>query len=466
MKERETMDRTYTIDELWAAVRRRWKTVALVSGVAVVLSALVIARIPNEYRSRALVMVEPFTPHPDLVVPVVNALNLEEKVKSVREGVYARSLMATAIEELKLYPKEREKSMDEAVAALRADSEVHAEGDDAFSITVRSRDPQQAARTANRLAELYIEGNLQVRSGQVTRTREIIAQKLAEMRGELTHAEAKVNAYKQAHAATLPEMTEARYHQRDELSKQIDLESTFIQEAQRRLDLLGTQPFGKETEVGRLEELYDGMRAKLAAAQATLTPDHPDVESLKRETEATYGRLQTARARAAANDLELRRMTEAIQRGRTRIAELQKGQTDIDKLIAAAPLTAAGLTEMLRDVDMLKTKVGQLVSKKAEAEITADLETKSGPSEFRVLESAQPAYMPASPNRGQALLLALIGALVLGIAVAMGQELSDRSLRSESEVGGALALPVLACIPELNGAGAVALLPMHQPAEA
>ena len=460
------MDRTYTIDELWAAVRRRWKTVALVSGVAVALAALVIARIPNEYRSRALVMVEPFTPHPDLVVPVVNALNLEEKVKSVREGVYARSLMATAIEELKIYPKEREKSMDEAVTALRADTEVHAEGDNAFSITVRSRDAQQAARTANRLAELYIEGNLQVRSGQVTRTREIIAQKLAEMRGELTRAEAKVSAYKQAHADTLPEMTEARYHQRDELSEQIDLESTFIQEAQRRLDLLGTQPFGKETEVGRLEELYDGMRAKLAAAQATLTPDHPDVESLKRETEATYGRLQTARARAAANDLESRRMTDAVKRGRTRIAELQRGQAEIDKLIAAAPLTAAGLTDVLRDVEMLKTKVGQLVSKKAEAEITAELETKSGPSEFRVLESAQPAYMPASPNRGQALLLALIGALVLGIAVAMGQELSDRSLRSESEVGGALALPVLACIPELNGVGAVALLPMHQPAEA
>ncbi|HEY6910541.1 MAG TPA: hypothetical protein VI356_14275 [Myxococcales bacterium] len=460
------MDRTYTIDELWAAVRRRWKTVALVSGVAVVLAALVIARIPNEYRSRALVMVEPFTPHPDLVVPVINSLSLEEKVKSVREGVYARSLMATAIEELKIYPKEREKSIDEAVSALRNDTEVHAEGDNAFSITVRSRDPEQAARTANRLAELYIEGNLQVRTGQVTRTREIIGQKLAEMRGELSRAEAKVNAYKQSHADTLPELTEARYHQRDELSKQIDLESTFIQEAQRRIDLLGTQPFGKDTEVGRLEELYDGMRAKLAAAQASLTPDHPDVEVIKRETEATYGRLQTARARAAANDLELRRMNEAIKRGRTRIAELQKSQADIDKLIAAAPLTAAGLTEMLRDVDMLKTKVGQLVSKKAEAEITADLEQKSGPSEFRVLESAQPAYAPASPNRGQALLLALIGALVLGIAVAMGQELSDRSLRSESEVGGALALPVLACVPELNGVGAVALLPMHEPAEA
>jgi len=105
--------------------------------------------------------------------------------------------------------------------------------------------------------------------------------------------------------------------------------------------------------------------------------------------------------------------------------------------------------------------VAQLVSKKAEAEITADLEQKSAPSEFRVLESAQPPSVPASPNRQQALLLAMLGALALGIAVSIGQELSDRSLRTEGEVGGALALPVLACVPELGGMGAVALLPVQ-----
>jgi len=460
------MDRTYTIDELWAAVRRRWKTLAVVAFGVLVLSALVIARLPNEYRARALVMVEPFMPHPDLVVPVVNPLNLEQKVKSVREGVYARSVMTTAIEELKLYPKEREKSMDEAVTAFRADTEVHAEGESAFSITVRRRNPETAARAANRLAELYIEGNLQVRAGQVTRTRDIITQKLAEMRGELAQAEKKVTAFKRANSESLPELIEARFHQRDELAKQIELEETFVKEAQRRIDLFGTQPFGKDTEVGRLEELSDTVRARLASLQAALTPDHPDVESMKRELESTGVRLQNARARAAANDLELRRMKDAIARGRNRIADLQKRQADIDKLVAAAPLVAADLAELTRDTDMVKAKVTQLISKKAEAEITADLEQKSGPSAFRVLESAQPPALPSSPNRQQALLLALLGALVLAIAVSMGQELSDRSIRSESEVGTALALPVLACVPELNGAGIVALLPMQQQAEA
>lgn len=460
------MERTYTIDELWAAVRRRWKVALMVAGGVLVVAALTIARLPNEYKARALVMVEPFTPHPEMVVPMLDPLSLEAKVKSVRANVYARNLMATVIEELNLYPSLRTKSMDEAVEALRQDAEVHAEGDNAFAITVRGRNPEEAARTANRLAELYIEGNLQVRNGQVTRTRDIIAQKLAEMRGELNTAQAKVTGFKKAHADELPELLEARYHQRDQIARFIEQEGGFVQEAQRRIDLLGTQPFGKDTEVGRLEEQLDVARAKLANLTSFLTPDHPDVTSMKREVEATSSRLQAARARSAANDLELRRMNAAIQRGEKRAVELRKEQAGIDKLIAGAPLVQAQLNDLSRDVDLLQAKVSQLTSKKAEAEITADLEQKSGPSEFRVLESAQPPTMVASPNRPQLLMLAMLAALAIGCAVALGRELSDRSLRSESEAGAAVSLPVLACVPELSAKYDLRVLPVHLQAEA
>ena len=50
------------------------------------------------------------------------------------------------------------------------------------------------------------------------------------------------------------------------------------------------------------------------------------------------------------------------------------------------------------------------------------------------------------------LLLALLAAIALGSAVAVGQELSDRSLRSEEEAA-ALSLPVLAMVPRLQGMG-------------
>jgi uncharacterized protein involved in exopolysaccharide biosynthesis len=461
------MDRTYTVDELFAAVRRRWKVMAMIAGGVLALAAVVIARLPDEYKARALVMVEPFTPHPDLVVPVFGSNSLEEKVKSVRAQVYARGVMSTAIEELKLYPREREKyGMDGAIEAMRTDTEVHADGDNVFAIIVRGKDADVAARTANRLAELVIEGNLQVRAGQVTRTREIISQKLADLRGELAKADAKVAAFKHEHADTLPELLEARIHEREQIVRQIAQEDGFSKEAQHRIDLLGTQPFGKDTEVGRLEEQYDEMRARLGAMAASLTPDHPDLQQLKRAVDASYGRMQNARARAAQNDLEQRRMKGAIERSGKRIGDLEQRIAQIDKLIAGIPVTRAQIGEMEKDVDMLKVKVTSLISKKAEAEIAAELETKSAPAEFRVLESAQPATLASSPNRPQALLLALLAAIALGCAVALGQELSDRSLRSEGEVSGALTLPVLACVPALVvGSHGPRLLSIHTETE-
>src|SRR5256714_7564285 len=331
------MERTYTVNELLVAVKRRWKGMALVGGAVFAMAVLVIARLPNEYRARALVMVETLHPHPDLVLPVISR-TLEERVKSVRAQLYARQLMATAIDELKLYPQERDKDgMDAAVDALRNDTEVHPEGDDAFSITVRSRDGALAAKTANRLAELFIEGNLQVRAGQVARTRDVIAQQLAQMRGELSKSEAKIAAFKRANATTLPELNEARMRERDQLAKQIEVESGFVQTAQQRMDLIGVLPAGRETEVGRMEQQVDDLRGKLGTPRAALTPEHSDVQALSRELGNAQARLEQARARAAANDLELRRMTDAIGRGRKNIAQHHARIAEADKLIAPAP---------------------------------------------------------------------------------------------------------------------------------
>src|SRR6202022_3004635 len=315
--------RTYTVDELLSALRRRWGRAVVVAAAVLALAALLIVRQPNEYRAKAMVMVEPSTPHPDLVVPVIST-TLAERVKSVRAQVFARGLLAPVIEELKLYLEDREKGgMDAAVDSLRKDLEVNGEGDDAFSIAVKARDPETAARTANRLAELFIEGNLAVRQGQVQRTRDVISHELDLLRAQLAASDAKVGAFKKAHRDELPELVESRMRERDQIAKQIELEHGFLQTAQTRLDLLGTQPAGKDTEVGRLEEQLDAVRGQFGVAAAALTSDHPDVQRFGRQVSDLHTRLEKAKARAAANDLEQRRINPAMERGRASIRRPQ-----------------------------------------------------------------------------------------------------------------------------------------------
>ena len=455
------MERTYTFDELLGAIRRRWKRAAVVAGLSFALAALVIARLPNQYSARALVMVESLHPHPDLVTPVLGSL--EDRVKSVRSQVYARGTLTVVIDELHLYQKIREREgMDGAVEALRADLEVRPEGDSAFAIVVKSHDPAQAADIANRLAELFIEGNLQVRAGQVARTRDIISSKLAEMRKELSTAEQKISAFKDQHPGALPELLESMMRERDQTSKQIELEAGFLQAAQNKLDLIGTQPYGKDTEVGRLEDEDASVKGRYAAAAAALKADHPDVQRVAREAADIHARLQAARARASANTMEQKRIEAAIVRSRNNIDRHNARISAVDARMALVPGNAARLSELGSQTDVLKAKVQSLVSKKAEAELAADLEHKQAASEFRVLESAAMPTLPGTPNRPQFILLAFLGALALGMALAAAQEMSDRTLRSELEAGSVVALPILASVPRIlqtRASGAVLALP-------
>jgi polysaccharide biosynthesis transport protein len=462
------MERTYTVDELLAALRRRWVRAVAVAAVVLAVAVIFIARLPSEYRAKAMVMVEPSTPHPDLVTPVIST-TLEEKVKTVKAQVYSRGLLAPAIEELKLYPKERERGgMEAAVESLRKDTEVNPEGDNAFTIAVRGRDPEIVARIANRLAELFIEGNLQVRQGQVQRTREIISGKLDEMRTALVQADQRIAVFKREHQHELPELLESRMRERGDLNRQVEMTQGYIQAAQARLDLLGTQPAGKDTDVGRLQEEEGTLRAQFSTAAASLTPDHPDVQRLARQVGEVHARLERARARAGEDNLEERRMRDAIRRGRQEIDRLEQRMAGIDKVITAGPGIAAQLNDVSRDADLLRAKVGQLVSKKAEAEIAAELEQKNAPNEFRVLEAASPPALPSSPNRSDAFMLALLGALLFGAATVVGQEMSDRSLRSGVEANQWLALPVLATVPSISahsGSGRMLALPSPRRAE-
>ena len=455
------MERTYTFDELLGAVGRRWKRAALVALVVFGVAALIISRLPNTYSARALVMVENLHPHPDLVTPVLGSL--EDSIKSVRAQVYARGTLSTVIDELHLYQRERDRNgMDAAVEALRNDLEVRPEGDSVFAIVVKSHDPSQAADVANRLAELFIEGNLQVRAGQVARTRDIITSKLKELQAQMDKADARVSEFKQAHSGALPELVEPMMRERESLNKQVELEAGFVQEAQRRLDLMGTQPYGKDTEVGRLEDEDAAVKTRYAAAAASLTKDHPDLQRVAREYAEVHGRLLSAQGRAKENTLEQKRMEAALARGQKNIDKLQTRIAAVNAHLMEVPVNGSKLSELTQGSEVLKAKVQQLISKKAEAELAADLEHRQAASEFRVLESAAMATTPASPNRQQALLLALLAALALGTAIAVATEMSDRTLRSEAEAGQAIALPILTSVPrifETRASGAVLALP-------
>ncbi len=157
------MERGMTADQVLAALwRRKALVLAIFAGVFAVGLALVLAA-PSVYQATAVVRVEPQRPTEEMVQRTVSEF-IEQRLLTVRQELLARPVLQRAIEEMNLYPDIVSKhGIEAAVEAMRKDLDVKVEGETAFELPYRSRDPQTAAKVANRLPEIFAEETLKSR---------------------------------------------------------------------------------------------------------------------------------------------------------------------------------------------------------------------------------------------------------------------------------------------------------------
>jgi uncharacterized protein involved in exopolysaccharide biosynthesis len=130
-----------------------------------------------------------------------------------------------------------------------------------------------------------------------------------------------------------------------------------------------------------------------------------------------------------------------------RLQDLAKGyRAKID----ASPAVESELTQLTRDYDVLKTTYTELLKKKQEASLAANVEQRQVGEQFTIVDPARLPQKPDGPNRVRYDLLGSAAGLGLGLAFALLLEYRDTSLRSEEDVLVTLALPVVALIPTIH----------------
>ena len=147
------MDRTYTFEDLLAALRRR-RTLALFAFGLVLAGGLTLALLlPAEYTATSTVQLEPRRLTADYL-PAQGIVPLEDRMRPVKHGILARPLLERVAKETDFFPELRD-TPDEAVARLRRQIEVRLEGEVPggppallFVVAVRGRDPQKVKAAA------------------------------------------------------------------------------------------------------------------------------------------------------------------------------------------------------------------------------------------------------------------------------------------------------------------------------
>lgn len=484
-----------TISDLVRAVWRRrvWFLVPLVLGVAAAVAALQV--LPRTYRAVTTVLVEPQKVPADYVKPTVTS-SIEERLRTIEPQIKNRDNMERIIREMDLYPELKGRaSMDQVLDQARRDLTVRLQGN-TFYIYFVGRDPVKVARTANRVAEVFMEGNLRLRENQAQGTSTFLEAELAKTKHRLEVQEAKIAAFKRLNMGDLPEQRDTNLRGVEQLQTKLEINMDALDKAETRRLLLQSQiaelqrqhrsgSSRRSTLTGlsgsspapEPPSRLDQLRTQLAELRARYTDRHPDViraeaeiaqlEALEKAQPARRSSSPEApgtavaevedddparpdpllKAELASIDLEIRNLKNERER-------ILSDTSRVQGRLEAVPRVEQELLSLTRDYENIKNSYESLLDKRLNARLYENLEKSQQGESFTILERAQPPNAPYGPNKILVLGLGLIAGGLVGLLAALLRERSDPTyLDAESLQQAFPGLPLLATIPVFQSAG-------------
>jgi len=457
-------------------------------------TAAYVHRLPNRYRSETLIMVVPQRV-PESYVRSTVTTRIEDRLRSINQQITSRTRLEPVIKEFKLYAEQvRTGLMEDVVERMRGDIDTQIIRGDAFRISYVSNDARTAMRVTERLASMYIDESLRDREVLADSTNQFLDSQLAVAKERLVEHEKKLESYKMRYSGQLPTQVQSNLQVMQNAQMQIQsLDDSLNRDRDRRLVLQGqvadldvpedappssstsngaTEAPAKPSPPPMAQQLAEA-RKTLEELQQRLTPNHPDVVRQRRVVadlekkaadEATVLALIPAEKRSANSAdpaqalrlsrleqirLELDSLGRQIEQKEQEEARLRSVIGEYQSRVESAPSRESELTELMRDYETLQRSYTSLLSKKEEAQVSANLERHQIGEQFKILDPARMPEKPFSPNRPTLYELGGVVGLAVGLMLAGFLEYRDTSLKSEAEIVATLTLPVLAMIPDL-----------------
>ena len=451
------MERTYTLHDAVAVLKRR-RTLALIVAAAVLALGLALALLtPSEWSATSVVQIEPRHLPADFF-PAQPGVSFEDRLRTVKHGVMARPVLERVVKETGY---EAQEGTDEAIARLRRNVEVRLEGELPggapgllFVVEVRGRDREKVAKAAELLPRIYAGLTREVLAAQARSLRQILDAQAATLGRQLSDDEARILAFKIQHLQELPEMVETNARSMSRVQALMDMRLGAIGEAnRRRADLLAAIPEGPSAP-GMAETGLDAAIRKLQGLEASYGEDHPDVIRARRELEEAQARRDGALAQFRRDRIQaqLARIEAGVRDDRAALAALDVERKALQARVDVAPRWGQELANLSRDYEVLRGRYAAAVSRRADAQSAEALLAADDAVLFREVEAASVPSRPFAPDRARLVWLAILASVVAGLAAAVITEWLDASVRGPEDAS-ALGAPVLAAIPRIGGAG-------------
>ena len=357
---------------------------------------------------------------------------------------------------------------------------------DSFRVSYVSDDPEKARKVTERLASLYIDQNSKDREAQADNTSEFLDTQLAEAKRRLIEQEKKLEDYRKSHAGQMPSQLQGNLQaiQNANLQLQSLNESTNRaqerrllierqladalavprrrQRLRRRSDAAAPLSTAQQLELARSTSrivpaaLYAGSSGsreprandcRTGETAGERSPDDvhkPHAKPVTPAEAAQQKRIRDFQAELAVLDYQL-------AANRTEDARLKQIIAEYQAKVDAVPTRESELVELTRDYSTMQAAYANLLMKREDSVIAANLERRQIGEQFRLVDAASRPERPY--NQAQRLAIMASGAaagLVLGLLVVGAARVSRLELQARGRSGeGAVA----ACVRVDSGDG-------------
>jgi polysaccharide chain length determinant protein (PEP-CTERM system associated) len=459
---------------------RRWYVLAGPFALAMMVAVGLAATLPRLYKSETTILVEPQEVPTSYVTPTVTYA-VEDRLQAMSQQILSRTKLLEIAGEFGLYPELRKRPEEDLVERMRADIGVDLGGREKrgqqevsyFKLSFSYPKPETAQRVTARLASLFIEENLKIRSEQAKLTTDFLEKELTDMEVKLKEKEQLVSRFKQGYMGALPEQLGANLNALTGLQTQLQTNQAGLSAAEERALLIQkaaadyAQAPSLAAPHGGLTARPDSPAARLAALKQALagyearyTPQHPNVIKTRKEIarlEADLAKAPEAsggEAPAAVPAGFDPGMRNQLITAKADIERLKQEQAATKRKIAlyqarveATPRREQDLASLTRDYEMMQANYQSLLKKRIDAKMAENLENKQQGEQFRMIDPPNLPARPFKPDLRKLFSFALMLGLGTGVGLCFLLEYLDRSFKDTEDLEEFLHLNVLATIP-------------------
>ena len=462
----------------------RWPGL-IVAWVVVILGAILVWRIPDQYEASARIYVDTQSILKPLMAGLTVQPNVEQQINMLSRTLLSRPNLEKLVRMADLDLGAGSKVQQEAVVEELAKSvSIRNTGrDNLYTLNYRDENQDKAKRVIQSLVSIFVESSLGASRKDTDSAKTFLNEQIKQYENRLEEAEARVKDFRLRNIDLQSADGKDSASRVREIADQLAQAQLQLREAENsrnaakaQLDAergqganVVTQSLMQESQMAvstpEIDARLDALRRNLDALQQRYTDRHPDIVTIRRLIDDLEAQKKKEVAELRKSALahpgpgggqtslaaqELGRLLAAsevqVAALRARVAEYASRLAQARAALKTAPQLEAEAAQLNRDYEVIKRNYQDLVARRQAAVMSGELEVASGVADFRLIDPPRVSPKPVAPNRLVLLPLALAAGIGGGLLVAFALSQLRPTFDTADDLRQKTGLPMLGVI--------------------